>query len=243
MATAFDTFDQYADTAYPGQLADRGHADVVSRIATDSDIGYGLAVREIDQRSAALPTGSEVSHGVTLRETVRDNPAGDNPTPIYPEGETMSVLRVGRVYVETADGAAVDDPAYVVPSTGVLTNSADQQAPTGDADSGNTGDGTIGTISGDADTITGDYVATIIEPATDGGIFMVQDPEGRDIGSGTVGTEFSDGGITFTISDGATDFVAGDRFIISVTQNNVAFPAVWKSAASAGDIALLQING
>jgi len=71
----------------------------------------------------------------------------------------------------------------------------------------------------------------------------VQDPEGREIGTGVVGTGFSAGGITFTINDGLTDFVSGDRFIISVTQNNVEFSGYWKQAASAGDLALLQING
>jgi len=243
MATAFDNFSQYADAAYVGQLADRGHADVVSRIANGSDIYYGRAVRDIDARSARLPTGPEVSHGVTVRETVRDNPTGDNPTPLYPQGEAMSVLREGRIYVATVDGAAVNDRAYVVPDTGGLTNSPDQQAPSGSADAGNTGDGTSSGVSGDADTLTGDYIATIIEPATDGGKFMVQDPEGREIGTGVVGTAFSAGGITFTINDGLTDFVSGDRFIISVTQNNVEFSGYWKQAASAGDLALLQING
>lgn len=122
MATAFDTFDQYADEAYNGQVADRGNVDIVSRVASGSDINYGRAVRDIDQRSARLPTGSEVSHGVTVRETVRDNPAGDNPTPVYPQGETMSVMREGRMYATTVDGAAVNDSVYVVPDTGELTN-------------------------------------------------------------------------------------------------------------------------
>lgn len=122
MATAFDNFDQYADVAYEGQVADRGNVDIVSRVANGSDINYGRAVRDIDQRSARLPTGSEVSHGVTVRETVRDNPAGDNPTPLYPQGEAMSVMREGRMYATTVDGAAVNDSVYVVPDTGELTN-------------------------------------------------------------------------------------------------------------------------
>ena len=124
MATAFDNFDQYADLAYEGQVADRGNVDIVSRVANGSDINYGRAVRDIDQRAARLPTGSEVSHGITVRETVRDNPAGDNPTPVYPQGEAMSVMREGRMYVATVDGAAVNDSVYVVPDTGELTNDA-----------------------------------------------------------------------------------------------------------------------
>ena len=122
MGTAFDTFDQYAFGQFDGQIEDRGLADVVSRIASGSDIGYGLGVIDDGQRSAKLPTGSEVSTGITVRETVRDNAAGDNPTVVYPEGHTMSVIRVGRVWTTTTDGAAIGDSVYVVPSTGVITN-------------------------------------------------------------------------------------------------------------------------
>jgi len=125
MATAFDTFDQYAFGQFDGQIEDRSHADVVSRIAEGSDIGYGLGVIDTGQRTAKLPTGSEVSTGITVRETVRDNAAGDNPTVVYPQGETMSVIRAGRVWTTTADGAAVGDSVYVVPSTGAITNAAD----------------------------------------------------------------------------------------------------------------------
>jgi len=124
MATAFDTFNQYADRAYPGQLQDRGMADVVSLVAVGSDIGYGVAVREVSENTAQFATGSEVSHGITVRESMHDNPAGDNPEPVYAENETMSVLRVGRIVVATVDGAAFGDDVFVVPDTGELTNTA-----------------------------------------------------------------------------------------------------------------------
>ncbi len=122
MATAFDTFNQYASLAYPGQIEDRSMADVVSRLASGSDIGYGLAVTDNGTRSAALPTGALVSTGITVRESLRDNGAGDNPTPVYPEDHEMSVIRAGRIWATTVDGAAVGEPVYVVPTTGALTN-------------------------------------------------------------------------------------------------------------------------
>lgn len=122
MGTAFDTFNQYSDTAIEGQLQDRGLADVISLVASGGAIDYARGVTQTDYREAALPTGNEVSTGITIRETVHDNPAGTNPTPQYEEGETMSVVRVGRVWVATVDGASVDDDVYVVPSTGELTN-------------------------------------------------------------------------------------------------------------------------
>lgn len=122
MATAFDTFNQYAFGNYAGQLEDRSMADVVSRLASGSDIGYGLAVIDTGERTAELPTGSEVSNGITLREVVRDNAAGDNPTPVYAEDHEMSVVRVGRVWVATDGGSAIGEQVYVIPATGELTN-------------------------------------------------------------------------------------------------------------------------
>lgn len=122
MGTAHDTFDQYAIGHYEGQIEDRSLADVVSRLAKGSDIGYGLATIDINNREARLPTGSEVSNSITVRETVRDNPAGSNPTPVYPQDTEMSNIRVGRIWVTTVDGAAFGDDVYVVPDTGELTN-------------------------------------------------------------------------------------------------------------------------
>lgn len=122
MSTAFDTFNQYGFGQFDGQVEDRAHADIVSRLANGSDIGYGLGVIDIGSREARLPTGSEVSTGITVRETVTDNPAGDNPTPVYEQDEAMSVIRVGRVWATTDAGSAHGDDVYVIPDTGVITN-------------------------------------------------------------------------------------------------------------------------
>lgn len=120
MATAFDTFDQYGFGHYSGQIADRAMADIVSRSAGSSDIGYGLGVIDVDGRTAKLPTGAEVSNGITVRESVRDNTAAGDA--IYPQDHEMSVIRVGRIYVTTAAAAAPGDSVYVTPATGVITS-------------------------------------------------------------------------------------------------------------------------
>ncbi len=85
------------------------------------------------------------------------------------------------------------------------------------ADTGNTGDGTMGAITVGGAAINGDHRLWFVEPATDAGEFVVEDPRGNQVGQGTVGTEFSGGGLTFTLSDGATDFSPGDGFTISVS--------------------------
>jgi hypothetical protein len=66
-----------------------------------------------------------------------------------------------------------------------------------------------------AGALPGVYQVVFIEAAANGGRFEVFNPDGVAIGSGVVGTAFT-GTVKFTIADGATDFVAGDRFTVTV---------------------------
>jgi hypothetical protein len=86
---------------------------------------------------------------------------------------------------------------------------------TGAAVSGNTGNGAISAVSAGNAAKAGVYVATCIEPASNSGTFSVEDPDGVNVGTAVVGTPFA-GPVNFTIGDGSTDFVAGDRFAITV---------------------------
>lgn len=90
---------------------------------------------------------------------------------------------------------------------------------TGAAVSGNTGNGAISAVSAGATAKAGVYTATCIEPTTNGGTFAVEDPDGVNVGTVVVGTPFA-GPVNFTIADGATDFVAGDRFRITVAEGS-----------------------
>jgi len=84
------------------------------------------------------------------------------------------------------------------------------------ADAGNTGDGTMGAITVGNGALVGDYRLVILEPGTNAGDFSVEDPNGVNIGNGDVAAAFNAGGLSFTLADGATDFVAGDAFTITV---------------------------
>lgn len=109
------------------------------------------------------------------------------------------------------------------------------------ADAGNTGDGTMGAITVGADAQVGDYVLTITEAATNGGAFQVVDPAGDVVGIGAVGTAFTGGGLTFTLADGATDFVVGDKFTVTVAAGSGKWKE-WDPTAtdgSAGTVAVL----
>lgn len=92
-------------------------------------------------------------------------------------------------------------------------------AATSTAAAGNTGNGTVGTITVSSEAVTGTYVVEITEATEDGGAFVVTSPVGAEVGTGEVGTVFSGGGLSFTISDGATDFAEGDAWTLEVQAN------------------------
>jgi hypothetical protein len=74
-------------------------------------------------------------------------------------------------------------------------------AATGAAAAGNVGNGTITDVSVGSGVKAGTYVIDCIEPAANGGTFAVEEPGGSIIGP---------------LTDGATDFAAGDRFTVVV---------------------------
>ena len=127
------------------------------------------------------------------------------------------------------------------------------------AGAGNTGDGVMGAITVSGSAQAGDYTLTIIETEAAAGSFTVEAPDGTALATGDVGAAYSDGGLAFTLADGATDFIAGDTFTITVTvtgetyaeynpagtngSENVAgilFDAVDASTAEADGVALVR---
>jgi hypothetical protein len=81
---------------------------------------------------------------------------------------------------------------------------------------GNTGDGAMGAVTVGDGAQAGVYTLRIITAAANAGEFQVKDPQGDVVGIGNVGVAFSGGGLSFTLADGATDFVVGDGFDITV---------------------------
>lgn len=87
---------------------------------------------------------------------------------------------------------------------------------TATAATGNTGNGVIGTITVAAGAVSGDWKIIFVEKETDKGTFQVFSPDGTLDGVGKVATAYV-GKIGFTIADGATDFIAGDRIVVTVS--------------------------
>lgn len=99
---------------------------------------------------------------------------------------------------------------------------------------GNTGNGTI-TMDASTPVLAGAkvgvYTAICIAAASNGGTFRVEDPDGFVLGDVAVGATFSDD-IKFVIADGATDFIVGDKFTITVSAGSGKYKL---SAAAATD--------
>ena len=94
------------------------------------------------------------------------------------------------------------------------------------ADVGNTGDGTVTAFALAAGglAVPGDYNLEVVTAVANGGEFKLEDPNGNlvhqplvmTVGAGAA-TIFTVGGLTFTITDAGTDFIAGDNFALTVT--------------------------
>ena len=128
-------------------------------------------------------------------------------------------------------------------TTGMVLGKITKGAATGAAVAGNTGNGTItaAPVVGAA-AKPGVYRLVCIEPATNGGKFSVEDPDGILLGVATGGVEFTTH-LTFTIADGSTDFAAGDAFTITVAAGSgkvkqIDFEATDGSDAACGIVAL-----
>lgn len=94
---------------------------------------------------------------------------------------------------------------------------------TGTADVGNTGNGTVTLVQGRRHLKIGTYTIECTSAVTNGGVFSVTDPDGNalpaltlTVGAGAA-TAYESDQIAFTVTDGGTDFAAGDKFTIAVT--------------------------
>ena len=83
---------------------------------------------------------------------------------------------------------------------------------------GNTGNGVL-TMDGTTPVLSGAkagvYQVRLITAAANGGTFRVTDPDGFILGDVAVAATFSND-VKFSVADGATDFIVGDGFDITV---------------------------
>lgn len=131
----------------------------------------------------------------------------------------------GEFLLSEANGTRSREEVVIAAGSGILKagrlialiTAANALTPT--AAGGNTGNGTIGSVTVTSAAITGNYLLTITEAAENAGTFEVVDPMGLLLGEGTVGVPFTAGGLTFTLADGSTDFAVDDAFTLAVLAN------------------------
>ena len=130
------------------------------------------------------------------------------------QSEQRNPLIAGHFPIETAKHTLASGTLAAGAIVGKVLGTA-----TAAAAAGNTGNGTIGAVTVGAGAKAGVYTLVCMEPGANAGTFALEDPDGVVVGRAVVGSAFS-GALAFTIADGATDFVAGDRFTITVAQGD-----------------------
>lgn len=103
-------------------------------------------------------------------------------------------------------------------SKGTLIGRITKSVGAATADESNTGDGVAGAVTGGSQIKIGVYTLTCIDASVSGSeVFSVIDPDGQQLEDLTVGVAYSNNHFGLTIADGDTDFVAGDKFTITVS--------------------------
>lgn len=111
------------------------------------------------------------------------------------------------------------------------------------ADGGNTGDGTVTlatVVEGPIVPLVGAYVLECVAAAANGGTFKLIDPNGAQVASDLVmsagagaATVFEVAGLKFTVTDGAADFIVGDKFTLTVAADGDLVPYAVAGAGGA----------
>jgi hypothetical protein len=106
--------NEYMEKALPGQLADIGQADIVTRInETEASVPFGVFVTKgTAEGTAVLPEAATditgpAGLGVVLRSHTQ--PQGEG----YAAGDPLPVIKKGRVWVPVEDEVEAETEAFV----------------------------------------------------------------------------------------------------------------------------------
>ncbi len=154
----------------PGQLADSGSKDVISRLAEDHLVPFGrMIVLGTDKdKQALLPTlatditNSKKVLGAALHSHARES-VKDADQSGYKNGESVSILHNGRVYMEAEQAMTPESDVYVR-----FAGKKQEQTITWDADfiTGNTIDGKVNGVSIASVPFNTDQATTLADVAT-----------------------------------------------------------------------------
>lgn len=143
-------------------------------------------------------------------------------------GENLRALRRDAVTFEQDAGRAAVLAQFTLMAKKPVTIPT-----TMTADGGNTGNGTVTLVAAAAGgvPIVGTWVLTNTFVVAEGGVFKLEDPNGNivadnltlRVGAGLL-TTFTVAGMTFTVTEGGTDFAAADFFTLAVAANGKTVP-------------------
>lgn len=193
----------------------------------------GVPVKKVANRLQPITTGDVPSSIVGI--LVRDYPTSGNGTDGLGVGTPNKALPASllkRGYISAALSGATAAAAEAQVYTRVQNPVTGQAL--GDVEADNdvsvtspaivgTGTGTIAASVSDATKIQpGTYVLTL-QTTSNTSLVTVIDPNGKRLKDATVGTAYTDEGLTFTITAAGT-MTAGDTFSPVVTQNTIPIP-------------------
>lgn len=159
---------------------------------------------------------------------------------------TITNLDLGSVILQNAEFRnellKFTGAGTVVEGT-ILARQSVSTTVTAAADGGNTGDGTVTlatVVAGPEVPLVGAYNFECIEAVTNGGVFKLVDPNDAvvngyiplTVGAGGT-TVIESNGLQFTVTDGATDFIVGDKFSLTVAADGDLVPYVIAGAGGA----------
>lgn len=113
------TYGQYHAAAVEGMVANSEPADIISRIVEGSGgIGFGkAAVQGTADDQIKVSAASTKFRGITMLDPTQD-------ADLYPQYATAAVMVKGVIWVLAGATVVVGDPVYVIPASGVFTNSS-----------------------------------------------------------------------------------------------------------------------
>lgn len=223
----------------PGDVSRQSLSTIVSKIlGATAFTAYGQFAKV--SGTTIIPVGAADAASSIIGLLVRPFPTtganGSDPlgTAVPPTSGLGNLLQRGYMTVKNNSGTPADEAQVYVrvanassgkPIGGIeaaLETAAVSAAKAG----GNTGNGTNTldvTTPVLANAQVGVYTIRCVTAAANSGTFEVKDPKGQSLGQYVVGATFADQ-IKFVIADGATDFIVGDGFDVTVTFNTIAVP-------------------
>lgn len=151
-------------------------------------------------------------------ETTTGGPVYASPF-VGPLNHTAKVdVDLSALTSDEIDAKGYLKPGVPLSAAGALIAALTKSSPAAAvADGGNTGDGTVSAPVGAYGAPTETVTLTCTQAAANGGTFRVEGDKSGYLGDAVVGVAFDSPVISFTISDGAADFIVGDKFTIAVT--------------------------